>query len=78
MSEHERRNPCDGRARVRVRCAFLEHKGCFNEQAGTELAVTPAFSSSALMELPGESPGCHLYGERSVVWGGSDFHGEAV
>lgn len=64
------------RACVRLSYAFLEHKGCFNEQAGTELGVTPGFSNSSVTELPGKSPGCDLHGKRSMFWAEFDFHGK--
>lgn len=59
---------------ARLSSAFLEHKGCFNEQAGSELRVTPAFSDSAVMELPGKSPGCALHGKRPIFGVHCDFH----
>lgn len=64
------------RACVRLSYAFLEHKGCFNEQAGTELGVTPGFSNSSVTELPGKSPGCDLHGKRSMFRAEFDFHGK--
>lgn len=45
--------------------AFLEHKGYFNEPAGTQFYVTPAFSSSSVTELPENFPSCDLHGKCS-------------